>query len=336
MADNTPNAGPLWLVEDDVRRLVSLNDAIDALDEGLRLEATGSARNIDKALGQWDSSSMHALGSMMPDRGYVAYKTWANTPLGAAAVVSLFSANDGRLLAMIEAAAIGGMRTAAISGLATRLLADKHADQLALIGTGMQAVMQVAAIAAVRPLKKVRVFSPNPASRSAFLAKAAPIFSFPIEEATSVAEAVYGMPIVTTITRAKSPFLSAAMLAESVHINAPGAILPGNAEIGQDVFRRADQLVVDSKSNAVKSSRELIEYLGTDIASWTCVDTLGELLANNKQRSSGASLTLFKSMGTGLADLSVSVLAYERASAAGCGLELPQGRRAPPRFTALV
>jgi ornithine cyclodeaminase len=311
---------------------VTLNDAIEALAEGLALEASGQARNVDKALGTWDSSSMHALGSMMPQGGYVAFKTWAHTPRGATAVISLFSATDGRLLALIEAAALGTMRTAAISGLATRYLADPVADEMTLIGTGMQAMMQVAAIAATRPLRRLRVFSPTPEKRAAFVARARACFDFEVLETDDVAAAVRNSPLVTLMTRAREPFLASTMVARGAHINAPGAILPGNAEFEQDLFERTDLVVVDSIAAAKKNSRELIEHYGSDPMAWSKVQTLGEIIQGNLRRPHNADITLFKPMGMGLSDLSVTLLAYHRAVDSGVGLSLPQGKRAPPTW----
>jgi alanine dehydrogenase len=323
----------LWLTEENVRELVTLNDAINALAQGLALEAAGQAKNVDKALGTWDASSMHALGSMMPQGGYVAFKTWANTPRGAAAVMSLFSASNGRLLALIEAAAVGTMRTAAISGLATRFLADPSADEMSLIGTGVQAMMQVAAIAATRPLRRLRVFSPTPEKRAAFVVRARASFGFEVVESGDVAAAVVDSPIITLVTRARDPFLTSAMVARGAHINAPGAILPGNAEFERGLFERADLVVVDSVSAAQKNSREFIDYYGSDASGWSGVKTLGEILATNLRRPLGADITLFKPMGMGLSDLSVTLLAYQRAVNAGVGTTLPQGTRAPPHWT---
>jgi ornithine cyclodeaminase len=288
---------------------------------------------VPKALGQWDASSMHALGAMAPGRGVVAFKTWANTPRGAAAIVSLYSAQDGALLALMEASAVGTLRTAAISGLATRQLAAGDADELALIGTGMQASMQLAAIAAVRPLRRVRVFSPTAEKRRAFVERARAMLDGEIVEADSVAAAVEGAPIVTLATRAKEPFLAAAMVRPGAHINAPGAILPGNAELRQDIFDRAGLVVVDNKVNAAKASRELIERYGSDSAGWSEVRTLGEVLAGGQGRPAEADLTLFKPMGMGLSDLAVAALVYERALAAKRGMALPVGLRAAPRWT---
>lgn len=326
----------LWLTEEDVVASITLNDAIDALAAALRLEGEGEARNVDKSFGTWGTrSAMHVLGSMMPGRGYIGFKTWANTPGGASSIFSLFGAEDGQLLALIEAGALGQMRTSGISGLATRALADPAADEMALIGTGAQSFMQVAAVAATRKLRRLRVFSPSADKRAAFVARARDAFAFDVVETESVAEAVAGVPIVTLITRAAEPFLFADMLADGVHINAAGAILPGAAEFGQDVFDRASLVVVDSIPNARKGARELIDRYGVDDAGWTEVRTLGAVLAQGAQRPAGNVITLFKPMGMGLSDLSVAVTVYERASIAGHGQWVQRGKPTPARWQAL-
>lgn len=327
----------LWITEDDVRQCVSLNDTVAALEEGLPQEARGEAENLDKALATWGGkSSMHALGSLMPHRGYVGFKTWANTPDGAMAVFSLFDAVAGQLLAMIEAAALGQMRTSGISGVATRLLAKVDANEMALIGTGVQAPMQVAAIAATRRLRRVRVFSPSPDKRSAFMARARAMFPFEMVECASVEEAVRDMPIVTLITRATEPFLHADMLAPGTHVNAAGAILPGNREFHPDLWARTTRIVVDNINNARKASAELIDHFGNGAAGWDRVQTLGQALLSVAGRTDGDDITIFKPMGMGLSDLCVAALAYERSRDGGLGTQLPQGRRAPPHWTVVA
>ena len=222
--------GPiLWITGKEVADLVSLEDAIEALQDGLALEGKGEAKNVTKALGTWgDGSSMHALG-WMPQPGYVGFKTWANTKQGASAIFELFDSNSGQSLAIIEAGLLGSLRTWGISGLATRWLARPDADEMALIGTGHQSLMQVVAVAAVRPLKRLRVFSPTEANRKAFVADAAAQLAFDVVEAKSVAEATKGAGIVTLVTRAREPFFSAADLDGGSHLNAVGAILPAFA-----------------------------------------------------------------------------------------------------------
>src|SRR5689334_21890646 len=162
----------LWITEQDVVSLVTLDDAIPALERGLRALGRNEAFNVPKALGAFaDGSSMHSLGSGAPGLGYVGYKNWVHTKRGATALYVLFNANDGSVAAVMEAAALGQIRTAAMTGVGTKWLAPRDADEMALIGTGMQSIMQVAAVNAVRPLRRVRVWSPTADMRKAFAAK---------------------------------------------------------------------------------------------------------------------------------------------------------------------
>ena len=167
----------IWITEAEVVELVDLEEAIEALERGLAMEGAGAARNVAKALGTWgDGSSMHSLGSMFPEAGFAGFKSWVNTKRGATAIYSLFDANDGSLLAMIEARALGQLRTSAISGVATRWLATPDAGDMALIGTGHQSITQIAAVAAVRNLRRLRIFSPTAEKRREFTARARALF----------------------------------------------------------------------------------------------------------------------------------------------------------------
>lgn len=317
----------IWLTEQDVVSLVLLDDAIEALE---RTIGAPGAFNVPKALGGWgDGSSMHSLGSAVPSLGYAGYKNWVNTKRGATAVYSMFDAGDGRLLAVIEAAALGQLRTSAMTGVGTRWLAAARADDMALVGTGAQAITQIAAVNAVRPLRRLRVWSPTADRRRAFVAKVRERFGFEVVDSGSVEEATEGATIVTLVTRAKEPFLSAPMLARGAHLNAVGAILPGNAEFQQDVFDRADVVVVDDLPNTQKASREFIERFGGG-RGWDAVRPLGAVIAAGGGRPEGCDLSLFKAMGMGLSDLAVATMAYERAKARGIGRTLPAPVRAVP------
>ncbi len=114
----------------------------------------------------------------------------------------------------------------------------------------------------MRPLRRVRVFSPNPAHRAAFAARLRSRFGFEVIAPASVAAAVDGAPIITLVTRATAPFLSAAMVARGAHINAVGAITPERAELAGDIFARCDRVVADSVPSVQKLSREFIDHYG--------------------------------------------------------------------------
>ncbi|MFT4507156.1 ornithine cyclodeaminase family protein [Caballeronia sp. 15711] len=333
-SDVASAAHALWLTEADVIRHVSLLDAIEALETGMVEVSKGNAFNIAKALGGFgEGASMHSLGSASPDAGYCGYKNWVNTKQGAKAVFVLFSTIDGRLLAIMEANALGQLRTSAIAGVGTRWLAPEHANELAIIGSGKQAMAQIAAVHAVRPLARIRVWSPTESKRHEFAAQVQEHFPVEVFEGTTLDAATDGASIVTLVTRATQPFLSARQLRANAHVNAMGAILPGNAEFHQDLFEQASVVAVDDLVNTQRASREFIDYFNE--RGWEGVQSLGNIIACGVKAPPGDGLTLFKAMGMGISDLSVARMVYERAlrDESGQHLILPLSSRVPIRFT---
>jgi ornithine cyclodeaminase len=296
-----------WISEADVSSAIDIRDAIEALEKGLAAESRGEATNMLKTHAAWQSSTLHAIGAVFPKAGFVGTKTWAHTPGGASPLLILFDAENGAVRAVIEAFNLGKMRTAAAPGVATRWLAREDADDLAIIGTGKQALTQVAAVNVVRPLRRIRVFSPNKEHRSAFADRLRKEFNAEVIVSDSVAEAVRGASIITTVTRAKEPFLESGMITRGAHINAVGAILPGRAELAPDVLPRCTRIVSDSPAQAQKLSQEL---LGQER-----VESLADLVATKRKRNSDDDLTLLKSLGTGVLDLSVGIEVYKRVNA---------------------
>lgn len=326
----------IWLSETDVTSLVSIGDAIGALESGLKAMGQGQGQNVPKALGGFgDGTSIHSLGSALPELGYCGYKSWIHTKRGAKAVFTLFQAHEGKLLAIMEANCLGQLRTASMTGLGTKWMAPADAHDMALIGTGRQAMAQVAAVHAVRPLKRIRIWSPSAESRSAFVAQLKPMIQAELVNAQSLEEATAGADLVTIVTRAKDPFLNSSHLPQGVHLNAVGAILPTHAEFHQDVFTRAGAIAVDDPVGIQKASREFIDHFehGAGQAHWSRVQGLSSLIANQQiaPRKDG-DISLFKSVGMGLSDLSVAMLVYQRAQSKGLGHPLALTAAAPLRW----
>lgn len=316
----------IWLSEADVVGLLALDEAIDAL--GAALSAPDAAHaNVPKALGRWrEGAAIQALGAMLPSAGVVGWKSWAITPVGGAVLYGLFDAEDGRLLAAMEGVALGQLRTAAISGLATRLLARPHASVLGIAGTGRQALAQVAAVAAVRPLTKVLCYSPTEAHRIAFAEKVATSLGLQSQSVDSPAAMAEEADIVTLVTRAKVPFLDDSMVKPGTHINAVGAIMPEFAEFEASLLSRAFA-VVDSLPDVQRNSSEFREFYGDD---WSKVRSIAAVAAGNAPPAHDC--TIFKAMGMGLSDLAVAKTIYDRAVAGGIGRPLDAGARASIRF----
>ena len=322
----------LWLSEDEVVSLMDMGEAIAALEKGLLAEAQGQAQNMVKTHVAWNGSTLHAIGAAFPRAGFVGTKTWAHTEGGATPLVILFDSQTGDLKAVIEAFALGQLRTGAASGVATRCLAVRDAGEFAIIGTGKQALAQVAAVVAVRPIRSIRVFGRHKDRRSNFVSRTRQEFNLEVVEAASIREAVQGAQIITTATRATEPFLSADMISRGAHINSIGAIVATRAEVAADVLARCEQVVVDSQPQARKLSRELMEYYGSGEDHWEQVASLANVVAGGAERSAASDLTLFKSLGMGISDLSLGMELYRKALEQGVGRPLPQPEKAVPRL----
>lgn len=323
----------LWITEAEVAALVDLRDAIAALERGLADEAAGAAVNMEKTHATFGhGDTLHAIGATMTAQGMVGTKTWAHTEGGANPLLILFDAADGRLLAVIEAFALGQLRTAAISGIATGRLAAPQACEMALVGAGKQALAQVAAVAAVRRLKRVRVASRKPQNAEAFARRAGAELKLEVEPCDSVAAAVKQADIITLVTRATAPFLRSEMVAPGAHINAVGAVVPERAEFEPSVLARCAVVAADTPAAVRNLSREFREFCGNDDRAWDSVLPLSRVLVTGGGRPADADLTLFKAMGMGISDLSVGVEVLRRARAGGVGRALAQTRRARPRF----
>jgi alanine dehydrogenase len=328
-------ADALWIREQEVVDLVSLPQAIDALADGMQLLDDGGAANMGKTHVTWGGGhTLHALGAIFPAAGLVGAKTWAHTEGGATPLLMLWDAEAGTLRAVIEAFALGQMRTAAATGLATRHMARPDADSLAMIGTGKQAMTQVAAVAAVRRIASLRVFSPTPAKRAAFVAAVrARNFEFEVFEATSAEEASMDADIITLATRATTPFFHSALAARGTHINALGAVTPEREEFAQDLFARADWVVADEPAAALRLSREFSTWFA-DEARRASLEPLSAVVAQQRRRPDTCDLSLFKAMGMGASDVALGRVVLDRALAAGAGAPIPQPQRAAPRLTA--
>ncbi|MDE0059832.1 MAG: hypothetical protein OXI22_01690 [Defluviicoccus sp.] len=326
-------AAPIWITEADVTATMALPDAIAALERALAMEAGGAAANLPKThLMVAANDAMHAIGASVAGAGICGTKTWVNVGGASQTVLVLFSLEDGRLRAVIEATALGQMRTAAMTGVGTARLAPADARCLALIGTGKQALPNAAACAAVRDIEEIRVFSRRAEAREALARRIVDELGIRTVPAASVAEAAADAPIVTAITNATEPFLDAAMLAPGAHLNAMGAIVPVRVEFAQDVFERCSVIAVDTVDGVRALSAEFRERFGEDDARWQAVRPISRLVAEDRRRPSGCDLTLFKAVGMGLSDLALGIEVLARAEAEGLGARVPERVRVPPRL----
>jgi alanine dehydrogenase len=328
------SAAARWITETEVVELIDLGQAIDALERGLALEAQGAARNMSKSHLTWgQGNTLHAIGAAVEGAGYVGAKTWAHTQGGATPLLIIWDTASGQLVAIIEAFALGQLRTGAMSGVATRWMAMPDADTLALIGTGKQALAQLAAVAAVRSLKTVRVFGRDAGRRNQFI-EAVKVQGFPFEviAASTVAEASAGASIVTLATRAREPFFTSAMADRGTHINAIGGITPDREEFTADILPRAGLVCADDPQTARHLSKEFATFYGRDESAWAAVKPISQVIAGGRGRPAECDLSVFKAMGMGVSDMALGLEIYNSAVKRGFGRPIDAPRRAQPRL----
>jgi ornithine cyclodeaminase len=239
--------------------------------------------------------------------------------------VLLFEAERGCLVAVLDATSITRIRTAAVSGVATRELARDDAGDLALLGTGVQASSHLEAMACVRRLRRVRAWSQRPERARAFAEREGKRHGLTVEAVATAEEAVRGADLVCTTTSAKEPVLRGEWLAPGAHVNAVGACLKANRELDTAAVVRS-RLWVDRRESAFAEAGDILFPMQEGaITEAHVVGELGEvLLSRAPGRASPQDVTLFKSLGIAVEDLAAAhhVLTRARATSRGVTVEL--------------
>ena len=240
--------------------------------------------------------------------------------------VLLFDAENGSLLAMIDASSITAIRTAAVSAVATRLLAREDAGDLALLGTGVQAFSHLEAMALVRELRRVRAFSRDAHNVQAFVERAEKRLGIRVEAAASANEAVRGADVVCTTTASRTPVLAGAWLSPGAHVNVVGASVKDARELDTAAVAGA-RLFVDRRESALAEAGDfLIPRAEGAIGDDHIQGEIGELLLGTRSgRRSREEITLFKSLGLAVEDVAAARLVYANAQREGAGTSVELG-----------
>jgi alanine dehydrogenase len=248
------------------------------------------------------------------------------------ASIVLLDPETGALLALLDGRYITEVRTAAVSAVSSRLLARKTAQSVAILGTGVQARSHLDALSRVHRLRQVTVWSPNKLHREAFVeeaksARKALSGSDPgltLSAVDHAGEAVVGADIIVLVTSSPTPVLENGWVKPGAHVISVGACRPTHREMDPALVARA-RLFVDSRAAALVESGDVV--LGIQegrIGADHIVAELGELLADDTRpgRRSDTEVTIFKSLGLAVEDVTAAQLAYDRAVARGVGQEL--------------
>ena len=235
-------------------------------------------------------------------------------------LVLLFEPKHGLPVAMLDAAELTAIRTAAVSGLATQLLAREDAGDLAILGSGEQARSHLAAMLAVRPLRRVRIWSRTSAHAETFAEQQSALHDLSIEVCASAEAAVTGADLICTVTGSAEPILLGDWIAPGAHLNVVGASRLSAAEIDTAAVARS-RFFVDFRQSAALEAGELRRAV--DAGAITADHLLGEIgeVANGTVagRRSAEDITLFKSLGVSAEDLASAHYLLQRAEATAVG-----------------
>ncbi len=314
----------LILTHAEVEALLPMGECIDVMADALAALARGEAHQPLRMIVR-PAGAAGLLGLMPAYRGgstpAFGLKVIGVFPGNAAqgkdthqGVVLLISGTTGEALALMNASAITAIRTAAVSGVATRLLAREDAGDLAILGTGIQARSHLEAMGLVRRIRRCRVAGRTAERARAFVAEVGPRFAFPLEAAPSAEAALAGADIIVTATSSAEPVLRREWIAEGAHLNVVGASLPNAREVDTATMAAA-RLFVDRRESTLNEAGDyLLAARDGAVGPDHIRAELGELLNGSRPgRGSRSEITLFKSLGLAVEDLASAEHVYRKA-----------------------
>jgi alanine dehydrogenase len=313
----------LLLTEQHVTELLDMQTALDAVEEVLRHQAEGAATNRPRYRVAAGASQLHVLAAGDSRLGVYGLKSYTVSRKGARFLVLLYEAETGDLLAVIEADRLGQMRTGAASGVATKYMARQDADTLGVFGTGWQAESQLMAVCAVRKIRSIKAYSRKPDHREAFARKMESMLRVEVTPAETAEEAARGQAIIITATSARAPVLKGEWVDAGAHVNAVGSNFLSKAEIDVETIRRASIVAVDSIEQSKVEAGDLLPAIERGVISWESVTELGRIVAGRERgRASADDITIFKSNGIALEDISTALRVYTLARERKVGTEI--------------
>jgi alanine dehydrogenase len=317
----------IFLTEQDVTQLLTMDEALAAVEAVFKSQATGEATNEPRRRAHAGAATLHvmsgAVSNFGPFKGLLGLKAYTVTRQGMRFHVSLYDAESGELLAFIEANKLGQMRTGAASGVATKYLARRDAKTVGIYGTGWQAQSQLEAVCAVRDIERVRVYSRSTENRARFCsemgAKHRGVELTPVGRPEEAVEA----DIVITITTTRDPVFSGAWLRPGTHINAAGGNSILRRELDDEAIKRASFIAVDSLDQARIEAGELVVPVEKGLLTWERVHELRHVVnGETRGRTDDAEITLFKSLGIAIEDIAAASVLYRKARENKAGKEL--------------
>ncbi len=315
----------LYLTEDEVNEVLTMDLALETVEQAFRLMSNGGATNPPRSRIRLPAGGLfNFMCAAAPGAGVMGLKAYGVTRGNPVKFyVQLFSTETGELLALLEAGDLGQVRTGAASGVATKYMAREDAATVGIIGSGYQARTQLEAVCKVRPIKSARVYSRNPVRREAFATEMSERIGIDITAVDSGEECVADADVVVTMTSTNRPVLNGEWLSAGTHINAAGANHWMRRELDGDAVRRSDIIVADDIEQAKLECGDLIYPAELGSIRWEQVRSLADVIGGSALgRNTDADITLFESQGLAVQDITTGIRIYQLAMEQGIGSEI--------------
>lgn len=314
----------IFLAENDVKQLLTVTMALEAVESAHRDLANGLAQDTPRTRTRLPQTVLHMLQGALPGQGVIGYKAYTTNRSGNRFLLHLFDSATGVLQAIIEADFLGMVRTGAASAVAAKYLARPESQVAGVFGSGWQAEGHVCAICAVLPLQQVKVCGRQPEKLQAFCARLQEITGVEMVPTLSPEATVRGSDLIGTVTTATLPLFDAAWLEQGTHINAAGSNALIRQELSEAAIRRCSFVCVDSVATALAEAGDLLPLLEKGRLHSRQLIELGDVLIERRPgRQSADEITLFESQGMAIQDLALGVRILAAARERGLGVNLP-------------
>jgi alanine dehydrogenase len=318
----------LILAEKDVRDALDRSEIAARIEAGLRVQADGQTE-IPERLNLTTSTGgfLRLMAGVISGCDYMGCKVFnGSSHDGVRYLIVLYRETSGELLALVDAAYLTAARTGATTAIATKYCARPDAATVGVIGAGLEARTNLAAVSAVRSLTRVRVFSPTPSRRAAFALDMQAELGVSVDAVDAPELACRGADIVVVATntsnRADAIAFRAVWAEPGMHVNSIGSTMPSLREIDENVLFEADTTVMDAPLQASRESGDVLAAVDVGFSIDSAVDLADVVAGTVLGRRSAEDLTLFKSIGTPLQDVLGAAAVYERALALGVGRQV--------------
>jgi ornithine cyclodeaminase/alanine dehydrogenase-like protein (mu-crystallin family) len=312
----------LLLKHEEVMQTVSMADAIVAMEDGFKEEGEGGAL-LPQRINVKAGKGWFRVGPVvLQNSGWVGFKAMNLAPgHGLRYQVHLYRIETGELLCIMDAQHLTTLRTGATSAVATRRLGKGGPCVVSLLGSGAEAYAQLEAMQVAGFVASARVYSPTEANRKRLAETFRSKFKTDIVDVGSAEAAVDGSDIVLAAVKSSTTVLFGKWLRPGMHVNSVGTARRDQREIDVETFRRSDIIVVDTKEGVFGEAGDAFE--ARDAIQPDHVNELSALVAGKVSgRSNSKQITLFKSVGTGIQDIALAAMIYQRAKEREIGSDI--------------